>query len=259
MADNPTLPLARRVALVTGAGGGIGRATGLRLAADGARVAVNDVDEAAVRATVAAVEDAGGEAMPVPGSVAAASDADAMVDAIVDTYGRLDILINNAGITRDALTVKPTDDAVKRMDESAWDAVLEINLKGTFLCCRAAAVPMIRQQSGRIVNTSSVAAFGNVGQANYAASKAGIIGLTKTLALELARYKILVNCVAPGAVATPMTAGIPDKIRERLVAAIPLRRMADAAEIAAVHAFLVSDDASYITGQCLVVDAGLKL
>jgi 3-oxoacyl-[acyl-carrier protein] reductase len=182
-----------------------------------------------------------------------------MVEQALRTYGRLDILINNAGINRDALTVKVKDDEVRLMDDERWDSVLEVNLKGTFLCAQAAAVPMIRQGYGRIVNTSSIAALGNIGQANYSASKAGVIGLTKTLALEWARFHINVNCVAPGATETRMTAGIPEKLREALVEKIPLRRLARPEEIAAAHLFFVSDDADYITGQVLLVDGGISL
>jgi NAD(P)-dependent dehydrogenase (short-subunit alcohol dehydrogenase family) len=168
-------------------------------------------------------------------------------------------LINNAGITRDGLTTRVKDGEVSFMSEEQWDSVLTVNLKGTWLCSQMAAVPMIRQGSGRIVSTASVAALGNVGQANYAASKAGVIGLTRTLALELARYKIAVNCVAPGGVKTRMTAAIPEKVMIRLIEKIPYRRMAEPEEIAAVHAFLASDEASYITGQVIFVDGGLTV
>jgi len=245
------------VAIVTGGGGGIGRATAERFAAEGARVAINDVDAAAARETVESI--GGDRAAFVAGDVTSAEETEAMVQRVVADWGRLDVLVNNAGITRDGLAVRIKDGEVKRMSESAWDQVLDVNLKGTFLCCQAAAVQMIEQGGGRIVNTSSVAAFGNVGQANYAASKAGVIGLTRTLAKELARYGIRVNCIAPGAVATPMTAAIPDKIKERLIEEIPFRRMADPAEIAAVHLFFASEASSYVTGQCLVVDAGLRI
>jgi 3-oxoacyl-[acyl-carrier protein] reductase len=251
--------LETRVALVTGGGSGIGRATARRFAAEGAAVVVNDMDEAAATATADLIRQDGGRAEAAPGSVTRASDIAAAVDVALETFGRLDILINNAGITRDALAVRIRDGEVQRLREPDWDAVLDVNLKGTFLCCQEAAIPMIGQGYGRIVNTASVAAYGNVGQANYSASKAGVIGLTRTLAKEWARYGILVNCLAPGAVDTPMTAAIPDKHREQLLQQIPLRRMADPSEIAAAHLFLASDDASYITGQCLVVDAGLLI
>jgi len=171
----------------------------------------------------------------------------------------LDIVVNNAGITKDGLTVRVKDGEVKFMSDEQWDAVLEVNLKGTWLVSQMAAVPMIRQKYGRIVNTASVGAQGNIGQANYSASKAGVIGLTRTLALEWARFNIAVNCVAPGGVKTRMTAAIPDNIMAQLIERIPLKRMADPAEIAAVHVFLASNEASYLTGQVLWVDGGLTV
>ena len=260
-AERPTTSarLAGKTALVTGGGSGIGRATCVRFAAEGASVGVNDVNRSAAEQTVGDIAATGGKAWFVPGDVTAASDAEAMVQAMVEKAGQLDVLINNAGITRDGITVRIKDGEVKRMSEEAWDAVLGVNLKGTFLCCRAAAEQMIRQGSGHIVNTASISAFGNIGQANYSASKAGVIGLTKTLALELARYGVHVNCVAPGAVDTAMTEAIPERIKERLVSEIPLGRMARPEEIASAHLFLATDDSAYITGQCLVIDAGLSL
>ncbi len=184
---------------------------------------------------------------------------DGMVDTALETYGRLDILINNAGIVRDGFAVKIKDDEVQFMGEDMWDSVIAVNLKGSFLCAQAAAVPMIQQGSGRIVNTSSVASLGNMGQANYSASKAGVIGLTRTLALEWARFNINVNCVAPGAVRTRMTEGIPEKLMDGLIKKIPLSRLADPEEVASAHLFLVSDEASYITGQVLFVDGGVSV
>jgi len=169
-----------RVAWITGAGSGIGRATALRFASEGAAVVVGDVEQAAVDETVAQITAAGGKATGVVGDVAKRDDTQRMADTALQTYGRLDILINNAGINRDGLAVKVKEDEVSWMGDDKWDPVLEVNLKGTFLCAQAAAVPMIRQRSGRVVNTSSIGALGNVGQANYASSKAGVIGLTKT-------------------------------------------------------------------------------
>ena len=251
--------LENKVAWVTGGGSGIGRATSMLFAREGASVIVADVDEAAAQSTVKEIIESGGQALSVVGSVTARDDVERMLQLALETYGRLDILINNAGINRDGLVVKIKDGEVQRMDEGKWDSVIEVNLKGTFLCAQAAVVPMIQQGGGRIINTSSIGALGNIGQANYAASKAGVIGLTKTLALEWARYKITVNCIAPGATHTRMTAGIPEKLMEGLLQKIPLGRLAVPDEIAAAHLFLASDEAAYITGQVLFVDGGISV
>lgn len=249
-----------KVAIVTGAGRGIGQATAVRFAREGASVIVCDVDETGLEETVQLVgEQENGRATAVVGDVAHRADAQRIVDAALAHYGRLDILINNAGITRDALTVRVKDGQVKFMSDEQWDAVLNVNLKGAWLMAQLAAVPMIEQKAGRVVNTASIAAQGNIGQANYAASKAGIIGLTRTLALEWARFNVTVNCVAPGGVNTPMTATIPEKIMKAVIERIPFKRMAEPEEIAAVHAFLASDEAGYITGQVIWVDGGVTV
>ena len=249
-----------KVAWITGAGAGIGRATALRFAKEGARLVLGDLDEAGLQETAAAVEASGGQAVAVVGDITRREAAERMAAAALERFGRLDILINNAGINRDGLAVKVKDGQVQRMGDDVWDSVLAVNLKGTFLCAQAAAVPMIqRGEGGRVVNTSSIGALGNIGQANYAASKAGVIGLTKTLALEWARFGITVNCIAPGATATRMTAGIPEKLMEGLLAKIPLRRLAQPEEIAEAHLFLASDAAAYITGQVLFVDGGISV
>lgn len=241
-----------KVALVTGAGGGIGEATARRLAEEGAAVAVNDVNEQGATKVASSINDGGGRAIAVPGTVSDKGAVDAMVSRVVSELGGLHILINNAGINRDSM--------LKKMTEEQFDEVIAVNLKGSFLCAQAAAMAMIEaDQGGRIVNTASIGVVGNPGQTNYSASKAGLIGMTRTMALELARYKITVNCIAPGATETPMLAGVPDKFREAFVAKIPLRRFADPREIAAAHAFLASDDAAYITGQVFFVDGGLTL
>jgi 3-oxoacyl-[acyl-carrier protein] reductase len=253
------MKLQNRVAIVTGSGSGIGRATALRLAKEGAAVVVCDLNQAGIDETVELVSDQGGNAIGVAGNVADRAAAQGIVDAALDKFGRLDILINNAGISHDALTVRVKDDEIKMMTDEQWDAVITVNLKGTWLMSQLAAVPMIKQRFGRVVNTASIAVMGNVGQANYAASKAGVIGLTRTLALEWARFNIAVNCVAPGGVNTPMTATIPEKILAAVVERIPFKRMAKPEEIAAVHAFLASDDASYITGQVIWVDGGVTI
>lgn len=251
--------LENRVALVTGGGGGIGRATCLRFAREGAAVAINDVDTASANAVREEIERAGGRALVVGADVRQRAEVEQMVATVAQNFGRLDILINNAGITRDALTVRVKDGDVKKMGDADWDAVLGINLKGTFLCAQAAALQMISQKYGRIVNTASTSALGNIGQANYAASKAGVMGLTRTLALEFARYNITVNAIAPGAVKTRMTDAIPDSIRTELIERIPLKRMADPNDIANLHLFLASEEASYITGQTIFIDGGLRV
>ena len=240
-----------RVALVTGAGGGIGAATARRFAREGATVVVNDVDLELARPLVTELQKEGARALPIAADVTARTDVEAMVDRVVGEFGRLDVLVNNAGVNRDAMSHK--------MTEEQWDQVLAVNLKGTFLCAQAVLAGMRERGWGRVINTSSVASLGNIGQANYAASKAGVIGLTRTLALEYAKYGITVNCVAPGPVMTRMLAGVPEAIREKIVAKVPVGRIARPEEIAAVHAFLASEDAAFITGQVLFVDGGLSV
>jgi 3-oxoacyl-[acyl-carrier protein] reductase len=248
-----------KVALITGAGNGIGRATAIRFAEEGAKVVIFDMDEEGLAETAKTITEAGGVVTSIAGSVAARDDVQKAVDSATSTYGGLHILVNNAGITRDGLTTRIKDGETRLMSDEKWDAVLNVNLKGTWLCSQLAAVPMIEQKSGRIVNTASIAALGNIGQANYAASKAGIMGLTRTLALEWARYNINVNCVAPGGVNTRIIETIPEKILTNLREGVPLKRFAEPEEIAAVHAFLSSQDASYITGQVIFVDGGVSV
>ncbi len=247
-----------KVALITGAGHGIGRATALRFAREGAQLVLSDLDQAALAETAELVRSADGSITTVVGSVTVRDDVQQMVDAALAHYGGLHILINNAGITRDGLTTRVRDGELSLLSDEKWDAVLDVNLKGTWLCSQLAAVPMMAQNYGRIVNTASTAALGNIGQANYSASKAGVIGLTRTLALEWARFGIAVNCIAPGGVRTRMTAAIPEKIMTGLLQKVPFRRLAEPDEIAAVHAFLASDEASYVTAQVIFVDGGLS-
>ncbi len=237
-----------RVAIVTGAGGGIGAATAKRLASEGAAVVVADWNEEGAAKVAAEIEAAGGKAVAVRCDVSKKADCDATVKKALASFGGLHVLVNNAGITRDGFA--------KKLGEDKWDEVLNVNLKGTFLMCQAAMLPMMEKNYGRIVNTASIAVLGNPGQANYSASKAGVIGLTRTLALELSRNSITVNCVAPGATETAMFNGVPEDIKARIIGSIPLKRMAKPEETAALHAFLASDDAAYITGQVVFCDGG---
>ncbi len=240
------------MALVTGAGRGIGRATAVRLASEGAKVAINfKGNRAAAGEAKTLVEGAGSKAVLVQGDVAADGQAEEIVKAaLAFGEGRLDILVNNAGITRDNLLL--------RMSAEDWDAVLDLNLRGAFLVTKAAMRPMMRQRSGRIVNVASIAGvMGNAGQANYAAAKAGIIGLTKSVAREMASRNITCNAVAPGFVPTDLTEPLPQQVKDELLKQIPLERFGTVEDVANAIAFLVSDDASYITGQVLVVDGGM--
>lgn len=240
-----------KVALITGAGGGIGEATALLFAAEGAKVGVQDVNVAGAEKVVKAIKEKDGHAVAIAGDITKKANCESIVQSVISEFGKIDILINNAGVNKDSL--------VKKMTEEQWDAVLNVNLKGTFLMCQAVFDPMSQANGGKIVNTSSIGALGNVGQANYSASKAGVMGLTRTLALEFARSTINVNCVAPGATETKMTAGIPEDIRKFIEGKIPFRRFAKPAEIAAVHLFLASDDANYITGQTIFADGGISV
>lgn len=243
--------LAGRVALVTGAAAGIGAATARRFAQEGALLALNDVSAETLAFVVEELQGAGTQTLAVVGDVARRPDVERMVAETLRAFGRVDILVNNAGIARDALAAK--------MTEEQWDQVLAVNLKGTFLCAQAVLPGMRERGWGRVINTASVGVRGNIGQANYAASKAGVIGLTRTLALEYARYGVTVNCVAPGAVMTRMLAAVPDAIREKIVARIPAGRIGQPEEVAAAHAFLASEEAAYITGQVLFVDGGMSV
>ena len=246
-----------RVAIVTGAGQGIGAATARRLADEGAAVAVFERNAAAAHATVDAITAAGGAAHAIEVDVSSATDVEAAVGHVFEARGRIDVLVNNAGITRDNLLFKMTDDD--------WDAVLSVNLKSAFLMCRAVQQHMVAARYGRIVSLSSRSALGNRGQVNYAAAKAGIQGLTATLALELGPFGITVNAVAPGYVATPMTAATAERVgataeahQEAAASMTPLRRVAQPEEIASVIAFLASDDASFVSGQTLYVNGGAR-
>ena len=241
-----------RIAVITGASRGIGRSIALALAAQGATIVAVDIDQAATDAVVAELKAAGGKALGVVGNVTVPADADRMIDAAMEAFGRVDILVNNAGITRDGLLV--------RMKDEDWDAVLTVNLKGAFLCTRAASKVMTKQRYGRIINIASVVGqMGNAGQANYCASKAGLIGLTKSNARELAKRSITVNAVAPGFIATAMTDALSDKVRAELTAQIPLERLGSADDIANAVVFLAGEASGYITGHVLSVNGGMYM
>ena len=242
-----------KTAVVTGGSRGIGRAVCLELAKGGANVVLCYAgNESAANDTVAACEALGAKALAVRCNVADAGEVKALVDTAVKTFGRVDILVNNAGITRDGLLMT--------MKEEDFDAVVATNLRGTFLCMKAVARPMMRQRYGRIVNLSSVVGLrGNAGQVNYAASKAGVIGMTKSLAKELASRNVTVNAVAPGFIETDMTAAMPEAAKTATLGAIPMQRLGAAEDVARAVAFLASDEAAYITGQVLAIDGGMSM
>ena len=242
-----------KTALVTGGSRGIGEAIALRLACEGANVALCASQSAeAAEAVAQKIRAQGREAIARQTDVSNAESVDALVKTVLDAWGKIDILVNNAGVTRDNLLM--------RMKEDEWDAVLDINLKGAYHCIKAVTRPMMKARTGRIINVSSVVGLtGNAGQVNYAASKSGLIGLTKSVARELSSRNITTNAVAPGFIPTDMTDKIDAKMREQLLAQIPLGKFGSPEDIAAAAAFLASDDAAYITGQVLVVDGGMAM
>ncbi len=247
------IDLSGRVALVTGSSRGIGRAIALELASLGAKVVVNyHTQEAAARQVVEEIESLGGQAVAVQGDVKDPEQAKILVEKALETFGRLDILVNNAGIHKDNLLM--------RMQESDWDLVVDTNLKGTYNCTKAALRPMLKQRYGRIINITSISGLvGQFGQANYSASKAGLIGFTKAVAKEVGSRKITVNAIAPGYVPTDQTADLPPELVEMFLQLTPLGRPGSAEEIAHAVAFLASDEAAYITGQVLAVDGGITM
>ncbi|MFJ7404827.1 MULTISPECIES: 3-oxoacyl-[acyl-carrier-protein] reductase [unclassified Lysinibacillus] len=242
-----------KVAVVTGASRGIGRAIALKLADEGAKVIVNySGSQAKAEEVVAAIQANGGEALAVQASVSKTEEVSALMGAAVKTFGSLDILVNNAGITRDNLLM--------RMKEDEWDDVLNTNLKGVFLCTKAVTRQMMKQRAGRIINISSIVGVaGNAGQANYVAAKAGVIGLTKTTAKELASRNILVNAIAPGFIETEMTEQLPQDLKQGMLTQIPLAKLGQPEDIAKAVVFLASDDANYMTGQTLHIDGGMVM
>ncbi|MEA0554414.1 3-oxoacyl-[acyl-carrier-protein] reductase [Lysinibacillus irui] len=242
-----------KVAVVTGASRGIGRAIALKLADEGAKVVVNySGSQAKAEEVVGIIQENGGEAIAVQASVSKTEEVTALMDAAVKTFGSLDILVNNAGITRDNLLM--------RMKEDEWDDVLDTNLKGVFLCTKAVTRQMMKQRAGRIINISSIVGVaGNAGQANYVAAKAGVIGLTKTTAKELASRNILVNAIAPGFIETEMTEQLPEDIKQGMLTQIPLAKLGQPEDIAKAVAFLASEDANYMTGQTLHIDGGMVM
>ncbi len=244
------MDLTGRVAVVTGAGLGLGREISKRLAQNGAKVIANDVMEDNVKETVAQIKSEGNEAEYVIADISSWDDASSLIEKAVKAFGKVEILVNNAGVTRDML--------MRDMKESDWDKVLDINLKGAFNCCKFATPHMVAQKYGKIVNLSSRAHLGNPGQANYSSSKAGIIGLTKSMAMEFGRYNINVNAVAPGMINTEGVRGLAkyEAVVERAVKITPLKRIGEPEDVANLIHFLVSDYSNYITGEIIHITGG---
>jgi len=246
------MELADQVAVVTGSARGIGKTIAMTLSDAGAHLVISDVNEEAGKETVNEITALGRKAVWFAADVSKSEQAARLIDKAQEVYGRIDVLVNNAGITRDNLLM--------RMSEDEWDSVIAVNLKGTYNCIRAATRIFMKQRSGRIINIASVVGqMGNAGQANYASSKAGVIGLTKSVAKELAARNILVNAVAPGFIETAMTEKLPEKARESLLSLIPLARLGQPQDVAKVVLFLSSERSSYITGQVINVDGGMVM
>jgi len=247
------MELSERVAIVTGGGRGIGRAIALKLAEVGATVVINDVGDSKPAEGVAEeIREMGRESLVVLADVSQSTEVASLVNDTVEKYGKIDILVNNAGITRDQL--------IMRMSDDEWDKVLGINLKGVFVCSKAVLRPMMKQRWGRIISISSIVGLiGNPGQANYASAKAGIIGLTRTIAKEVASRGITANAIAPGFIDTPMTQQLPEERKQELMNQVPLGFLGTPRDVAEVVAFLASEEARYITGQVVTVDGGISL
>ncbi len=241
-----------RVAFITGGAQGIGKEIALKLAAEGADIVVGDINLAKATQTQADIQANGRQALAVELDVTDSAKVSEAVNKILDKFGKVDILVNNAGITKDGL--------ILRMGDAEWDAVISVNLKGTFNCTKAVSKVMIKQRYGRIINIASIIGIiGNIGQANYSASKAGIIALTKTTARELASRNVNVNAIAPGFIQTEMTAKLPEDLKQKMLGAIPLGRFGSPADVAAVCVFLASEEANYITGQTIITDGGMVM
>jgi len=247
------MKLKEQVAVITGGAQGIGRAIALTLASEGANLVLSDIDEAAVQATAKQIADEKKiQAIGVKGNVASFPDCEKLVEAALDKFGRIDILVNNAGITRDNLLM--------RMSDEEWDSVIGVNLKGVFNCTKAVVRPMMKARKGRIVNIASVVGLmGNAGQANYSASKGGVVALTKTCAREFSSRHILVNAVAPGFIRTRMTDALSEEQKTKLMEIIPLGRLGEAQDVANVVMFLCSEESSYITGHTISVNGGMYI
>jgi len=246
------LDLRGKVAIVTGAARGIGKSIAMKLALAGANVVIADVEEEMAKSAAKEISQKGSDTISVMVNVSSLSSVEEMVKKTLDKFGRIDILVNNAGVTRDAL--------VMRMKEEDWDLVLDVNLKGAFNCIKVVSPIMVKQRSGKIVNIASIVGIsGNAGQANYSASKGGLIALTKTCAKELASRQINVNAVAPGFIETSMTERLPAEVKERLSSQIPFGKIGKPEDVASAVLFLVSEEAAYITGEVVKVDGGMAM
>ena len=241
----------QRVAMITGSGSGIGEGIAKRLSELGVKVVINDIDKAKVDRVVQEIKDSGGEVMGIPADITKLSEVEDMFKAIVDKFGKFDILVNNAGIA--------IDKSLRKMTEQDWDAVLAVNLKAVFLTSKVAIEYMLKQSYGRILNISSRAWLGGPGQTNYAASKGGVVSITRTMALEFGKKGITVNCIAPGLIMTPLLQAAPEEVKQRLLKAQPTGKIGTPRDIANAVVFFTSDDASYITGQTIFVCGGKSL